>query len=58
MYHVDDTIAAVASPPGGSLRGIIRMSGPDVIRCLKQCFQSADGGDQSRRIHALLHEGQ
>ena len=27
-YGVDDTIVAVASPPGGAVRGVIRVSGP------------------------------
>jgi len=28
MFGRDDTIAAIASPPGGGLRGIVRVSGP------------------------------
>jgi tRNA modification GTPase len=35
----EDTIAAVASPPGGGLRGIVRISGPEVVRCLQGCFE-------------------
>lgn len=27
-YRIDDTIAALASPPGGAARGIVRISGP------------------------------
>lgn len=34
----DDTIAAIASATGGSLRGIIRISGPDCVDCLVRCF--------------------
>ncbi len=37
--NVDDTIAAIASPPGGALRGIVRLSGPEVVACLQRCFQ-------------------
>ncbi len=33
-YHTDDTIVAIASPPGGAARGIVRVSGPNVINCL------------------------
>lgn len=40
--NVDETIAAIASAPGGAMRGIIRLSGPDVVRCLSSCFR-ADG---------------
>ncbi|MBC8870791.1 MAG: tRNA modification GTPase [Planctomycetes bacterium] len=43
--NVDETIAAIASAPGGAMRGIIRLSGPDVIGCLSGCFQSDDCRD-------------
>jgi tRNA modification GTPase len=35
----EDTIAAVASPPGGAFRGIVRISGPGTVSCLRTCFQ-------------------
>ena len=38
-YPLDDTIAAVASPPGGAARGILRLSGPQVRECLKHVFR-------------------
>jgi tRNA modification GTPase len=41
--HLDDTIAAIASAPGGALRGILRISGPGVISCLEEVFEAADG---------------
>jgi tRNA modification GTPase len=34
MYPLDDTIAAIASPPGGAARGIVRVSGPKVVECV------------------------
>ncbi|MHB1036533.1 MAG: tRNA modification GTPase [Pirellulales bacterium] len=37
MYTLDDTIAAIASAPGGAARGIVRLSGPDVPACLAKC---------------------
>ena len=37
-----DTIAAVASPRGAGLRGIVRISGPDAIQCLARCFTTND----------------
>jgi tRNA modification GTPase len=40
-FTVDDTIAAVASPSGGAVRGVIRVSGPDTVSCLRQCFRAA-----------------
>jgi tRNA modification GTPase len=42
MYPLDDTIAAIASPPGGAARGIVRISGPRACRCLGQFFQPAE----------------
>jgi tRNA modification GTPase len=35
----EDTIAAVASPPGGALRSIVRISGPGVAGCLRACLR-------------------
>ncbi|MGA7700872.1 MAG: GTPase [Thermoguttaceae bacterium] len=34
MFSLDDTIAAIASPPGGAARGIVRISGPRAMECL------------------------
>lgn len=34
-----DTIAAIASPPGGAPRGIVRISGPRVAECLNLVLQ-------------------
>ena len=39
MYALDDTIVAVASPPGGAARGIARLSGPNLRNCLERCFR-------------------
>ena len=35
---LDDTIAAIASPPGSALRGIVRISGLGSIACVQKCF--------------------
>jgi tRNA modification GTPase len=43
LLSLHDTIAALASPPGGALRGILRISGPQVVECLGRCFESTDG---------------
>ena len=42
-YPLDDTIAAIASPPGGAARGIVRLSGPDTTACVRQVFRTPDG---------------
>ena len=39
MRSLDDTIAAIASPPGGGARGIVRLSGPGLRACLEECFR-------------------
>ena len=39
MYPLDDTIAAIASPPGGAARGIVRLSGPAAWHCIANYFQ-------------------
>ena len=42
MHPLDDTIAAIASAPGGAARGIVRISGPHVLDCLDTVFQPND----------------
>jgi tRNA modification GTPase len=42
MYHTDDTIAAIASAPGGAARGIVRVSGPSTVSVLETCFRPRD----------------
>ncbi len=39
MHAPDETIVAIASPPGGGARGIVRISGPELRRCLEGCFR-------------------
>jgi len=45
MHPLDDTIAAVASPPGGAARGIIRLSGPDAAACTARLFAAGGQAD-------------
>ena len=40
-YYPDDTIVAIASPPGGAARGIVRLSGPDMLPCLTKVLHTA-----------------
>jgi tRNA modification GTPase len=53
---LDDTIAAIASPPGGGARGIVRVSGPQVCRCLEGLFWTHSGQalNTVRQATALL----
>jgi tRNA modification GTPase len=41
----DDTIVAIASAPGGAVRGVIRVSGPGTLQCLQRCFLPAGESD-------------
>jgi len=43
MLNPSDTIVGVASPPGGGLRGIVRVSGPQSLATLDACFTSSAG---------------
>ena len=58
MYDVDDTIVGIASAPGGAIRGVVRLSGPNVVACLQRCFLHAtdelDQVPQSRVIEGKL----
>lgn len=50
-----DTIIAVSSPPGSSWRGLIRLTGPDALRCLKHL--TSDSADVPGRITASRLKG-
>jgi tRNA modification GTPase len=41
MSHHDETIAAIASAPGAGARGIVRISGPAAIDCVRPWFTAA-----------------
>ncbi len=45
MHPLDDTIVAIASPPGGAARGIVRMSGPQVRTCIEAVFRMEDNAE-------------
>lgn len=47
-YDVHDTIAAIASAAGGSLRGIIRISGPAATTAVERCLVPGDRGSLTR----------
>jgi len=46
---VDDTIVAIASAPGGSVEGIIRLSGPAVEQVLERVLRKEAGGEGRRK---------
>ena len=55
----DDTIVALATPPGIGAIGLIRLSGEDAIRIVNELFPSKDLGSQaSHTLHVgLLRDG-
>ncbi|HVA45765.1 MAG TPA: GTPase [Pirellulales bacterium] len=49
MLDPHDTIAALASAPGGAARAVVRVSGPQTVTCVELCF-TADGGEALSQI--------
>ena len=43
-FSLDDSILAISTPSGRSLRAIIRLSGKDVFDCISSAFVPDDGG--------------
>lgn len=50
MSHHDETIAAIASAPGVGARGIIRISGPAALDCVRPWFFSGAGNDSADAV--------
>jgi tRNA modification GTPase len=55
--NADDTIAAIASAPGGACRGLVRISGPAVVACLSGCFRCSRGQDLAGLAHPTVVPG-
>lgn len=51
MFDLNETIAAIASAPGGAARGILRISGPGTLPVVARLF-SADEPSALSEIHA------
>ncbi len=61
MIYKQDTIAAIATAPGNGGIGIVRISGPDAKKILREVFVPA-GGDREfpashRMVYGLLKDG-
>ncbi|MFH1665591.1 MAG: tRNA uridine-5-carboxymethylaminomethyl(34) synthesis GTPase MnmE [Candidatus Omnitrophota bacterium] len=54
---VNDTIAAVSTPPGEGGIGVVRMSGPDALLIADRIFEPAAGGKVSGRKSHTVHYG-
>lgn len=61
LLNCQDTIAAIGTPPGGALRGLIRISGPETVACLTQSFAARDdsfdwkSSTTAQRIEGTIH---
>ena len=53
LPHCDDTIAAVASAPGGAMRGVVRVSGPRAVACVFACCGHTVSTTDRRDPHVL-----
>ncbi|MCP4641248.1 MAG: tRNA uridine-5-carboxymethylaminomethyl(34) synthesis GTPase MnmE [bacterium] len=51
----DDTIAAIATPPGEGGIGIVRLSGPEAIGLVADLFVSSTGRDLAEIRHRVCH---
>lgn len=51
-YDPRDTICAIASPPGGAARGVVRVSGSSAMVCLSGLFAPLDATTRSPRAIA------
>src|SRR3569832_1419477 len=58
MLQLDDTIAALASAPGVSGRGIVRVSGGDVRQVLELHFAPRDVERWQKATRAEWHPGE
>jgi len=58
MLALTETIAAIATAPGGAARGIIRISGPDSSQIVGRLFRSREGNPlaEIRRATAIAGE--
>ena len=53
----DDTIVAISSPPGASVRGIVRLSGPEATAIADGVFVSNDGSGPVDQCRAAVLPG-
>ena len=57
MISLDDTIVAISTPVGAGGIGIVRMTGPDSLRVLRQLFVSGRGPADTSPEPRTLHYG-
>jgi tRNA modification GTPase len=57
LYKFDDTIAAIATPPGQGGIGIVRLSGPQAVAIADELFRMKSGALPSECASHTLHFG-
>jgi len=57
MFHLDDTIAAIATPPGEGGIGIIRLSGPGAVTIAEKLFRPSQSLDLHKAESHRLYYG-
>jgi tRNA modification GTPase len=57
LYDLRDTIVAIASAAGGAARGIVRLSGPDVIKLLTAAITRSDFSADVPSERATIYHG-
>ena len=57
MHALDETIVAIASPPGGGARGIVRLRGPNLRGCLENCFRPDPPAQLGSLVRATVVPG-
>jgi tRNA modification GTPase len=55
LRSLDDTIAAISTPPGEGGIGIVRLSGKDAVPIARQLFRSTSGRDISAAKGRVFH---
>lgn len=53
--NTQDTIVAIATPPGEGGIGIVRLSGPDAFPVASSCFRSSRGRSVNRNKRGIYH---
>ena len=58
MWIMDrDTVCALSSAPGRGAIGVVRMSGPEAVKILSECFSHADKLEHARMVLGTLDAG-
>ena len=55
MIYKQDTIAAIATAPGNGGIGIVRISGPDAEKILREVFVPAGGSKEIKETHRMVY---